>query len=124
VQLDLDLELTLRQSGRSLGTVPPAGETVVVKTVVNDNARLANSDVTDRIGDAVREAGARATAVLGTALAAVDIITPDPQRALADAGGVIIEVNTTPGLHHHYNVADGRTEVAVPLLKSLLGLAD
>jgi cyanophycin synthetase len=124
LRLDLDLELTLRQSGRSLGAVPAAGEEVVVKTVVNDNARHGNADVTDRIGDALRAEGARATDVLRTALAAVDIITPDPRRALADAGGVIVEVNTTPGLHHHYNVSDGQTRVAVPVLKRLLGVAD
>jgi cyanophycin synthetase len=107
--------------------VPAAGQTVVVKTVVNDNARRRNAVVTDRIGDELRADGARATAVLGTALAAVDIITPDPCVSLRRAGGVIVEVNTTPGLHHHYNVTEADSSqqgVAVPVLKSLLGLAD
>jgi cyanophycin synthetase len=127
LHVDLDMELTLRGAGLSLGDVPEAGQMVVVKTVVNDNARRGNTVVTDRIGDAMRADGACATAVLGTALAAVDIITPDPCVSLRRAGGVIVEVNTTPGLHHHYNVTEAVSSpqqgVAVPVLKSLLGLA-
>jgi cyanophycin synthetase len=128
LHVDLDMELTLRGAGLSLGDVPEAGQMVIVKTVVNDNGRRGNTVVTDRIGDALRADGACATAVLGTALAAVDIITPDPCVALRRAGGVIVEVNTTPGLHHHYNVAEALSSppqaVAVPVLKSLLGLTD
>ena len=122
LRLDLDVELTLRGAGRSLDTIPAPGESVVVKTVVNDNGRQGNSDVTDGIGPELRAEGARATAALGTALAAVDIITPDPTRPLGEAGGVIVEVNTTPGLHHHHTVGAGRGSVAVTVLKTLLGV--
>ena len=55
-------------------------------------------------------------------LAGVDVITPDPSRPLVESGGVINEVNGTPGLHHHYLVADpvAATRVAIPVLERLL----
>jgi D-alanine-D-alanine ligase-like ATP-grasp enzyme len=59
---------------------------------------------------------------VGLRLSGVDVITTDPTRPLADTGGVITEVNGTPGLHHHYLVADpeGATRVAIPILERLL----
>jgi D-alanine-D-alanine ligase-like ATP-grasp enzyme len=56
-------------------------------------------------------------------LAGVDLITTDLTASLHATGGVIIEVNGGPGLHHHYHVADraGATRVAIPILRRLLG---
>jgi glutathione synthase/RimK-type ligase-like ATP-grasp enzyme len=42
--------------------------------------------------------------------------------SLSESGGVITEVNATPGLHHHYNVhapADS-SAVAITILRRLL----
>ena len=125
VLTDLDLATSLRAAGYSLGSVPPAGALVVVKTVINDNATSDNVAVTDEIGAALREEGARAAATLGLALAGVDVITQDPGVALHQGGGVIIEVNAAPGIHHNYNVAHPEAvDVAVPVLRCLLGLSE
>ena len=35
-------------------------------------------------------------------MAGVDIMTPDPGVPLSTAGGVVIEVNTSPGHYYHY----------------------
>ncbi|HKC46053.1 MAG TPA: hypothetical protein VKB63_00525 [Gemmatimonadales bacterium] len=125
LRIDLDMKTTLRHARLTLRSVPDAGEAVVVKTVVNDNARADNVAVTCEIGAALRDEGARAAATLGVSLAAIDVITPNPRVSLGEANGVIIEVNSTPGLHHHYNVRnpDG-VDVAGPLLRCLLGLHD
>ena len=125
VLVDLDLETSLRHAGYSLGSVPGAGVAVVVKTTVNDNATSENVAVTGEIGAALRDDGAQAAAALGLALAGVDVITSDPGVSLHQAGGVIIEVNATPGLHHNYNVEHPEeVDVAVPLLRCLLGQSD
>ena len=125
VETDLDLETSLAQAGYSPGSVPRAGEAVVVKTAVNDNATSDNVAVTGEIGAALRDAGARAAATLGLTLAGVDVITRDPGVSLQQADGVILEVNAAPGLHHNYNVARPETvDVAVPLLRCLLGVSD
>jgi cyanophycin synthetase len=120
---DEDMRSTLRAQGLALNAVPNAGRNVVVKTVVNDNAQRDNEGVTNAIGSALREEGALAARTVGSRLAAVDVITTNPLVSLKEAGGVIIEVNTTPGLHHHYNIAnpDERTDVAVCILELLLG---
>jgi cyanophycin synthetase len=69
----------------------------------------------------VAEAAAAADAI-GLRLAGIDLATPDIGRSLAEAGGAVIEVNGTPGLHYHYLVRDReRAErVAVPILERLL----
>ena len=40
------------------------------------------------------------------------MITPDPSVPLAEAGGAVIEVNTTPGYYYHYYKREGRVPVA------------
>lgn len=120
---DLDCVLTLDRVGLSLRSVPPAGATVVVKSTANLNAPGDNDTVPlELVSDAVVEEAARAASAVGLRLAGVDLLTPDLGRPLAEAGGAVIEVNGTPGLHYHYLVDDpGRaTRVAVPVLDRLL----
>jgi hypothetical protein len=52
----------------------------------------------------------------------VDVITPDPATALDRSGGVVLEVNATPGLGYHDAVRNpGRTPaVAAQILRRLL----
>jgi cyanophycin synthetase len=121
VHVDLDCELTLRGNGLSLRSVPEDGRTVEVKRAVSDNARSENVTVRDLSEDIV-EAAATAARETRLRLAGVDLVTPDPTRPLAEANGAILEVNGTPGLHYHYQVADrdGATPVAVPILDALL----
>ncbi len=124
LHMDEDMNMTLRTAGLSFSTVPKAGEEVVVKTVVNDNSQADNQSVTTKIGECLRGEGALAASALGIELAAVDLISSNPALSLKQAGGAIIEVNTTPGLHHHYNVANKNegADVAVEILKHLVGL--
>jgi cyanophycin synthetase len=118
---DLDMAHTLARHGLTPGSVPPAGAIVTLKTVINQNFGPDNATATDRLCDSVVEAGARAARAVGVRLAGVDLITPDPSRPLAEAGGVVLEVNTTPGFHHHYHKSDGSFPVAVRVLEELLG---
>lgn len=125
LRADLDCRATLRRAGVSLSDVPEAGMPVQIKTVVNDNAALENESVRSLIGPALEEEGARAANALPLRLAGVDVITPDPTVSLAESGGVINEVNATPGLHHHYNVHNPKetSSVATAVLRCLLHTA-
>jgi D-alanine-D-alanine ligase-like ATP-grasp enzyme len=93
-----------------------------VKTVCNENRLEDNVTVTAEVGDALVADARRAVDRSGLRLAGVDVLTPDPAMALADSGGVLLEVNGTPGLSHHYHVRDREraTRVAVPVLRALL----
>lgn len=111
LSVDLDMVFTLRRGGRSLRDVPAAGERVQVKTAVNENGP-ADNDVVVPPASLARTARL-AAAALGTSLAAVELI-----------GDVVVEVNTTPGLHYHYqahHLAGGSDlPVAAVVLEHLL----
>jgi len=117
--IDHELRRTLDRAGRDLGSVPAAGELVSLKAVVSQNGRQFNTQAGDRVCPALVLAGSRAAAVLGVRLAGVDVVTPDPGLPLDEAGGAIIEVNTTPGLHYHYMVSGEPTQVARIILERL-----
>ena len=70
--------------------------------------------------DAVVAAGAEAAQAVGARLAGVDVITPDITLPLGEAGGVVIEVNTTPGYYYHYMQRDSRVPVASLIVQRLL----
>jgi cyanophycin synthetase len=122
LRVDLDCLFTLEAAGLSLESVLPTDATIPVKTVTSQNSIEDNETVREPIApDLVAEAR-EAAAQVGVRLAGVDLITPDLSRCLKESGGVIIEVNGTPGLHYHYQVADeaNATPVAVPILRRLL----
>lgn len=103
--VDLECRLRLEASGLSMSAIPAAGRAVELKTVVNQNTSQDNHRVCDRVHSSIIRLGKDAVAALGLQLAGVDLITPDVAVPLHEAGGTLSEVNTTPGLHHHYLVS-------------------
>jgi D-alanine-D-alanine ligase-like ATP-grasp enzyme len=92
------------------------GETIVVKRAVNQNTAADNHVVMDLVHPATIAACARLVANLGVRLAGLDILARDIAEPLTRENGLIGEINTTPGLHHHDLVAaraDGRCIAAV-----------
>ncbi|HLA83924.1 MAG TPA: hypothetical protein VJL29_03945 [Thermoguttaceae bacterium] len=118
--IDAEMRRTLASQGLSLRSVPAAGRGVVVKTVINENAAVDNEAVGQRICPAIVADGARAAACVGARLAGVDVITEDPSRPLAETGGVILEVNTTPGFYYHYHRRGEAVPVAIDVLRRLI----
>ncbi|MGI9610483.1 MAG: hypothetical protein ACR2NL_09360, partial [Acidimicrobiia bacterium] len=118
----LDSVFTLSREGLSLRSVPEAGELVRVKTVVNQSGP---DDCFTYRGELSREIlrdAVRAAEVVGLRLAGVDFVTTDPTQPFSETGGAVLEVNGSPGLSHHYHVADraGATRVAIPVLERAL----
>ena len=120
--VDLDMRRTLANQGLSLRSVPSAGTTVTLKTVVNENSGADNTTATSQLCRSIIEDGAKAVRALRVRFAGIDIVTRDPGVPLAESGGVILEVNGTPNLYYHYQKHDGRFPVAVHLLRRLLNL--
>jgi cyanophycin synthetase len=118
----LDTVFTLERQGLRLDSVVPAGTTIAVQTVTNDNRIEDTETVAEPLDPELVEAARRAATAVGLRLAGVDVITPDASQPLERAGGVVAEVNGTPGIHHHYHVADPAkaTPVAVPILERVL----
>jgi len=123
LRADLDAVFTLQNAGRRLSCVPDADERVAVKTAVSQNGPQDNERVgADELAAELISEAKAAVALLGVRLAGVDLITAAPTRSLRDGGGVVLEVNATPGLHYHYDVRDRAhaDRVMVPILRRLL----
>jgi cyanophycin synthetase len=124
LRADLDCIFTLEGAGLSLHSVPPNGARVPVKTVVSQNKPVENESVIHDgvVSEALARDVVRAASVTGLRLAGVDVITADPSGPLTTTGGVILEVNGSPGLHYHYRVcnADQAVPVAALILNNLL----
>ncbi len=122
LRIDADCRNTLRRAGMSPASVPAKGVEVVVKQAANDNSSRENESVTGLFCEEVVRAGAAAAEILGVRLAGVDMITTDPGLPLQETGGVINEVNTTPGLHYHYQIRnrDAGRRVVEPILQEIL----
>jgi cyanophycin synthetase len=122
--IDLEMRITLRRQGLFLSSVPKEGQWVTLKRVVNGNAGGENESALRLIGPALIQDGASAAAALGIRLAGVDICANDVWNSLTTTGGVVLEVNTTPGYHYHYYQRERGCRVAVPILAALLGISD
>ena len=124
IAIDLDMKRTLASQGLSLASVPSIGQTVVLKTVINENSGADNSTVTPLLHPSIVEAGERAVKALGTRFAGLDLIATDIGIPLGESRGAFIEVNGTPNLYYHYHKSDSCFPVAIPLLKSVFAVSD
>lgn len=120
ITIDLDMRRTLAKQGLTPRSVPAAGAAVTLKTAVNENSGADNSTATHVLCKSVVDDCSRAVRALGARFAGVDVVTPDPGLPLAEAGGVVLEVNGTPNLYFHYHKLDGVCPVAVHALSRLL----
>ena len=119
LEIDRDLRQTLARQRLKLDQVPALGKKVILKTAINSNTAAENESVLSDVAPQIVEAGARAARLVGSRLAGVDIITPDLTVSLEDAGGVILEVNTTPGFHFHYHKRGNPLPVAEHVLEAV-----
>jgi len=121
--LDLEARFHLEDQGLAPGVVVAEGRAVRVKSVVNQNSSPENHSVREDLHPSLTALAESLAAWLGLEFAGIDIITTDPSAPLEVSGGVVGEVNTTPGLHHHYLIAepDRVVPVAELLIDHLLG---
>ena len=119
---------TLHVQHVTLETVPQAGREVLVRGVpetpnsTRELRTVYDESVIHQCSPALAREAAAVVCGLGSELAGVDLITTDPTVSLRASGGAFIEINTTPGIHHHY-VTQGdmvATPVAATVLEYLL----
>lgn len=92
----------------------PAAErlTVELRTVYNER-------VTTLVSPQLSRSIARVVERIGSRFAGVDLLTNDPSVPLTESGGVFLELNTTPSIHHHA-IGTRSESVAVRVLQYLL----
>jgi cyanophycin synthetase len=111
----------LSRQGLTLESVPEAGMTVVLRhdpPFIEAGGDL--RDVTERVHPEVAARAIEATRMVGLDVAGLDIVTEDIGRPLEQQGGVIVEVNSGPGLWLHMApYSDRGRAVADAILGSL-----
>ena len=124
--IDIDCRKSLRRAGLSLKSVPERDRVVDVKSTTNESAAKECETIRTLISDELVQEGAHAAEVLGIRLAGIDVITHDVGISLKQSGGMIIEVNVSPGLHYHYHVRNPEDSipVAIPILRRLLDIKE
>lgn len=107
IRLD-DVAVTLiKKSGLTPETVPKEGEIVLLRENGNLSTGGTAVDCTDIIHPDNAELAVRAAAALGIDIAGIDIVTEDITQSILDTGGVIVEVNTAPGIRMHLYPSEG-----------------
>ena len=130
LKIDRDCLFTLSWQNLSLDSIPQRDQVFIAKSVNDPLGRnvelrtVYNETVTDLICDSVKKSAELAAKILNSDFVGVDLIMTDPSVPLEESGGVINEVNTTPALHHHYDIrVDKYPEPAVQALSLLLNRA-
>jgi cyanophycin synthetase len=109
---DLECKLILQKQGLNIRTVLKENEKIYIKSVVNQNSSRDNITVRDDVHSSIITMGEKLSKLLGIELSGVDLITNDISIPLEESNGVINEINTTPGLHHHDLINDEKANVA------------
>ena len=107
IRLDDVAVALLRKSGMTPDTVPKDGETVLLRENGNLSTGGTAVDCTDSIHPDNAELAVQAAGALGIDIAGVDIVTEDISQSILDTGGVIVEVNTAPGIRMHLYPSEG-----------------
>ena len=92
----------LAAQGRSPASVPGTGERVLLRRnppYLMHGGRL--SDLTDRIHPSVAAHAVAAAEALQLRVAGLDVVVHDIGRPLEEQGGVVVEINVSPGLWLH-----------------------
>ncbi len=104
--VDKDARNWMQEQGISLSDIPQAGQIVQIKRAVNENDRSGNVNVTARVHGDIERKCSELVRKLGAKFVGVDLICKDISQPLDRENCRISEINTTPGLHHHYLVAN------------------
>jgi cyanophycin synthetase len=99
----------LAQGGRTLETIPAAGERVFLRPTANLSTGGTSIDRTDELHPDNITACEIAAAVVGLDIAGLDVLTPDISVPFHQNGAVIIEVNAGPGIRMHTHPAQGKS---------------
>jgi cyanophycin synthetase len=105
---DRNTRFTLRAQGRGIGSVPAPGEELLARGLPPEESSarelrtVYTETITGHCSPLLFAELARIVHALGSDFAGVDIITTDVTRPLLETGGTFLEINTTPGIHHHY----------------------
>ena len=107
IEIDDSTLALLARRGLAPTSVPPAGETVSLKSTANLSTGGIARDVTDLVHPSNVHLVERVARIVGLDIAGIDVIAPTVEKPLAEVGGGIVEVNAAPGFRMHVAPAEG-----------------
>lgn len=113
IKVDDDLKEYLGLQGRTLATVPPPGERVVLRRVANISAGGVSINVTDRVHPANAAMVEDIAKFFQVTCLGIDVLAEDISRPWTEGGFGIIEINAGPGVFMHLAPAIG-SSIDVP----------
>ncbi|MEM7762625.1 MAG: cyanophycin synthetase [Pseudomonadota bacterium] len=120
LEFDHQAERLLKKHGYTPETVPPAGETVFLRSTGNLSTGGTAIDVTETIHPDNREMAERTVKAIGLDVGGVDFLTSDISLSYRETGGAICEVNAGPGFRMHVAPSEGTPrDVAGPVIDGL-----
>lgn len=123
IVLDEESLRLLEQNGLTPASVPPAGETVLLKRTANISSGGTAVDVTDSLHPDNVALAERAARIMDLGLVGIDFLTTDISRSHFEVGGAICEVNAAVGLGPH-RAANPQRDVTSPILARAFPLGD
>jgi cyanophycin synthetase len=120
IKLDESTAEMLDHQGYNLETVLPPGQICYLRATANLSTGGIAIDRTDEIHPETIWMAERVSRIIDLDVAGIDVVTTDIRKTLAEADGVILEVNAAPGLRMHIAPSQGVSRnVAAPILDML-----
>ncbi len=99
----------LGEQGFTPDSVPPAGKQVLIRRNANLSTGGTAADVTDEVHPEVAARVVEAAKMVGLDVAGVDVVALNIGRPLESQGGIVVEVNASPGLRMHVEPSSGKS---------------
>ena len=120
IEIDRQARRMMEKAGYDETSIPPAGESVYLRSTANISTGGTAIDVTDIVHPDNREMAVRAVLAIGLDVGGVDFLSPDISRSYKDTGAAICEVNAAPGFRMHVAPSEGTPRnVADPVMDML-----
>ncbi|MDD3301963.1 MAG: ATP-grasp domain-containing protein [Candidatus Gracilibacteria bacterium] len=108
------------KNGYNLYSVPKKRENIQLVGISNLGAGGVLKNVTNDLGEELKQECLKAAKILGLKVVGVDVVTKDLSKSLIETNGAIIEVNTTPGFGGDFELAGVNT--GLELLKHVFNI--
>ncbi len=120
ILLDNATDEMLTRQGYTLDTILPPDQVCYLRATANLSTGGIAIDRTDEIHPDTLWMAERVSRIIDLDVVGIDVITTDITKTLAEADGVIVEVNAAPGLRMHVSPCQGvGRNVAAPILSML-----
>jgi cyanophycin synthetase len=120
IKLDESARQVLDRQSYTFDSIPPDGETVVLKENANLSTGGSAEDVTHVLHPTTAQICVRAAHAIGLDVAGIDLVCDDISEPLHEQGGAIIEVNAAPGIRMHQHPSKGQPhDVGAAIVDSL-----